>query len=324
MARKMALVCGAALLLSACSSYPRLVAITPVSAAPNSETPDVDAALREAAILQAEYSTGYSESAQIRDFSQLPIIGAAAIAAWVLLDARPNAARRTGRIGILAGAYSEARGQLMAGDMPEAYIAGHAALTCVMAQGLFFSGTQAQQRHTDLKTAMTDLGEAIADMAEVVSWQPTIAAPPRGTRAAQDEWRAARAAEVAMLNTTKTAAEQAIAQAGTAMDAARTEDMAYQGAGSVFWLAVSSISARVASRGRQRPAVDYQTLARRFSPDGGTASAEGGVTRGAVDIMSEINLRMRTLVARTSDLRNATPDYSARLERAAGCPAQAG
>src|SRR3954462_13525095 len=123
MARKMALVCGAALLLSACSSYPRLVAITPVSAAPNSETPDVDAALREAAILQAEYSTGYSESAQIRDFSQLPIIGAAAIAAWVLLDARPNAARRTGRIGILAGAHLGGRGERVGGGQPGGHIA---------------------------------------------------------------------------------------------------------------------------------------------------------------------------------------------------------
>lgn len=245
----------------------------------------------------------------MRDLSQLPIIGLAAAAAWILLDNHPNAARRTGRIGIVAGAYSEGRNQLIAGNMTDVYIAGHSALTCVLAQGTFFSGTPAQERHAALINAMEALEQAIADAQEGVSMQPVSGDKPQRDA----------------LAVVKTAAEQLITQARAAMDAARIEKRAYDGAGSVFWQAVASISARVASRGRQRPNVEYDELRRRLTPAAESGpSSEGAPTRSAVDIMNDLNNRMRSLVLTTGTLLDATPNYSQRIESVAACPSQAG
>lgn len=308
MARKMILVCGAALLLSACSSYPRLVAITPVAAAPDSHSRDVDAALVAASSLQAEYSTGYMDSAQIRDFSQLPIIGAAAVAAWILLDAHTGAARRVGRIGILAGAYSEARGQLVTPNMTEVYIAGHAALTCVLAQGSYFSGQGAETRLTRMDTSLNTLTQAILSTSSIIAMQPT------------DN----NADAQALLRTTRAAAELAITQARAAASAALSERMAYEGAGPVFWLAVSSISARVASRGRQRPNVDYRTLVTQFSPPAAGVKAQSGSNRTAAQITALLIPQIDALLNATADLRGVTPNYNDRLKLVADCPKEAG
>jgi hypothetical protein len=301
------LVCAAALSVSGCSSYPRLVTIPNVQAAPVSHAPGVDAALAEASSLQRDYATGYLDSAQIRDFSQLPLIGAAATAAWILLDARPNAARRTGRIGILAGAYSQARGQLVQANLTEIYIAGHAALTCVLAQGSYFSGTQAEARLATMNASLTRLNQAIVTTTSLIAKQPAS-----GTTQALD-----------LLRTTKAAAEQAIAQARTVASNAWSEGRAFEGAGPVFWQAVSAISSRVASRGSVRPGVDYRKLVAEFSPSG-TAAQAGAGTRSAVQLTEELIVQMGILVGATAELRGVTPDYNARLEQIAGCPSQAG
>src|SRR5205085_2895906 len=144
-----------------------------------------------------------------------------AAAAWILLDNHPNAARRTGRIGILAGAYSEGRNQLIAGNMTDVYIAGHGALTCVMAQGSYFSGQGAADRVKRMDDSLTRLTTAVRMLGTAMAQQPDQAS----------------ADERALLTTTKAAADLALTQARTAASTALSERMAYEGAGPVFWLA---------------------------------------------------------------------------------------
>ncbi|RYE50179.1 MAG: DUF521 domain-containing protein, partial [Hyphomicrobiales bacterium] len=155
--------------LSACSSYPPLVATSAVPPADAAHHTELDLILAEAVKLQTTYGKGYQDSAQMADLGQLPIIGAAAAAAWILLDDKKNAATIAGKIGIGAGTYSAVRGQLSAAGLPDLYIAGHGALTCVLAEGSLFAGTGASQRRDNLDDALTTTEDQALHLATKVA-----------------------------------------------------------------------------------------------------------------------------------------------------------
>ncbi len=295
-----------ALWLTACaSSYPPLISVQAVPPAASSSTPELDQTLAEAARLQATYATNYRQTAQLQDLGQLPIIAAAAAAAWILLDNGMDAARDVGRIGIGAGAYSTARGQLSSPGLTDAYVAGHGALTCVLAEGSLFSGEVAQTRYQQLDRRLQEVATAINDLAIAAAREPANAG-----------------AQADALKTARNLAAQSITNARTAEAAALNQQAAFLGAPPIFRNAVASISVRVASRGRVRPAIDFATLRDSFAPP---KPPEGGEAQS----LSEVNSIINDIIAKTNGLVGATarlsagaPPYSQSLVRVAACPDQ--
>ncbi|MDB5451975.1 MAG: hypothetical protein JWO33_553 [Caulobacteraceae bacterium] len=289
------LLCG--ITLCGCVSFPNLQSATPTT---------VKDSLNEAAALQSDYAAGYKKSAIFQDYSQLPIIGAAANAAWILLKDKPNAAKRVGRVGIKAGAYSAVRGQLLPSGLAEIYIAGHGALTCVIVEGYYFSGDSADRSYAVLEQELQRIANQVAALMQAKN----VALSATAT-----------AEQTANLKSAQTLADQAIAQAHLAETAALIQEAAYENAAPVFSAAVSSISARVASKGRQRPAVEFGSLRDSLGPakPPSVGAAQGA---GPVDPISRILELTSGLISTTARLTQATRNYSASLARVAACPDQ--
>jgi hypothetical protein len=310
MKRRVILAMLSAVALSACAAnYPDLV----VAGAPPPVDPakpeEIDLILYQATALQNSYGRGYKQTAQWQDYSQLPIIGAAGYAAWVLLNNKANAATKVGKIGIVAGTYSEARGQLTASGLPDAYIAGHGALTCVLAEGSTFAGQPAKDREQELDDQLQIIANRIAEVTALRWLEPS---------------NASQFAEP--LKAARTVADQAIANARTAETAALAQQGAFRGAAPVFRNAVSSVSVRVASKGRVRPAVDFASLRDKFAPpkppaEGTGQGALGSLSRNdAASVIERLMQATQLLVTETAQLTGGTPDYTGSLNRVRVCP----
>lgn len=316
MRKHIALAMASALALSACASnYPELMQIDAASSARKVERTEaehvnlteLERILREATRLQGTYAKGYRETAMWADIAQLPIIAAAAAAAWVLLDAKANAAKDVGRIGIGAGAYSAVRGQLTAPGITDAYIAGHGALTCVLAEGSIFAGARAQTRADELNAELQKIADAIAHVS-TLRWQE----PDSGTSA--DAVKAVRMV-----------ADQAIANARTAETAALAQLGSFYASAPIFRNSVSAISVRVASKGRVRPAIDFATLRDSFAPPKTGDAARGEALVGPrvqtpVPWIERLVAAPASLATVTARLSNGTPGYTQSLTRVAACP----
>ena len=317
-------------LLGACATYyPPLYSAPTVAgtaaagtlkdACTHSEDP-LDQTLACAEILQDVYSTGYSESAKWQDISQLPIIGAAAAAAWILLKDKENAAKKVGKIGIGALTYSAARDQLMPKDMPVNFIKGHSALGCVLAEEVYFSGTAAEESFDALNDSLL----ATADQANKVSdLRYSIPSDP--------------AASPELLKAAQALADQAIAAANTQLRTSRQERAAHEFANSPFRRSVSDIAAWVASKGRARPNASYEDLFKGMSstPKGsGTPSAVVGLDGSAppppppppperqmssAELIRKIGKESQMLTSMTIELQGNTPPYVARLTQVTKC-----
>lgn len=310
MKSRLILAVASAVSLSACTAnYPDLM----VGAAPPPANPgqpeELDQILAEAVRLQTSYGSGYKETAKWQDYGQLPIIGAAAWAAWVLLLDKPNAATKVGKIGIGAGTYSAARGQLTSPGLTDAYIAGHGALTCVLAEGSMFAGQKALDRQQELDDQLQIIANRIAEVSALRWFEPADAA-----------------AHADALRTARTVADQAITNARTAETAARVQQGGFQGAAPIFRNAVSSISVRVASKGRVRPPIDFATLRDSFAPakaaeDGaGQSAGDRGQRMDAASIIARMLEATNRLVSETAQLSGTTPNYTQSLTRVGACP----
>jgi hypothetical protein len=296
--------------LAACSAnYPDLM----TASAPPPSTVDspneLDNILAEAVRLQGIYGQNYKETAQWQDYGQIPIIGAAAWAAWVLLANKDGAAAKVGKIGIGAGAYSAVRGQLSPAGLTDAYIAGHGALTCVIAEGSVFTGQIADRRHQDVDDELQSLANSLAGVAEYRWIEPADAAQNR------EALKAARAV-----------ADQASASARTAETAALLQLGAFDSAPPIFRNAVSAISVRVASKGRVRPTIDFGTLKDSLAPPKAPeniVSQDAGSKSRPTDsstVIGTLMARTSTLLSGTARLTAIAPPYSRSLTNVASCP----
>ncbi len=297
-------------MLAACATnYPDLYSAQPPKPSAPPQNAEVDQVLRDAAQLQATYAGGYKASAQYQDYGQLPLIGAAAAAAFVLLANKTNAATTAGNIGIGAGAYTAVRGQLSAAGLADIYISGHGALSCVIAEGSYFSGDNASDLFTRQDTELTKIANAIL-VADLATKDFHYKDP---TPAQNDALKAARSV-----------ADQAITQARIAETAALTQEAAFENAAPIFHNAVSSISMRVASKGRVRPAVDFAALRDSFSPPKAptVVNAQSDEEKDVNDVIANIVTRTNGLVTETGRLIAATRPYSQSLARVAACPDQ--
>lgn len=307
---RLSIQCGAlalalsSTLLSGCSNYPRLVSMAAPPPASPSSTPELDAILAQGVNLQAEYERGYKRSGKFQDFSQIPIIGAAALAAWVLLVNKTNATENAAKIAIGAGSYAAVRGQFTSTGLTDAYINGHGALTCVLAESTLFSGTLAQNQYNALDSALQTLAE------EQYSVEAITNQTPSGMSSTQsDLWKAALAL-----------ADQMVAQGKAADTAARAQQAAYLGAAPIFRTSIAAISIRVASRGRVRPPVDFATLQGSLAP----AKDATGVAQQAASTFDGQLISLNSAIARlnraTSTVLNNTRLYAPALTRVAACP----
>lgn len=296
----------AALFVSACAhSYPDLATFKPTSGA--NELKDI---LDEAMALQAKYSTGYKSAAKWQDWSQLPVIGGAAAAAWVLLNDKSNAATKAAKTGIGAASFSAARGQLTAIGLPDAYIAGHGALTCILSEGSHFHGVAADVRYRALTNELTSVATRLHEIIALRYREPANVG-----------------AHADMLRLARTMADQAIAAARVAETAALTQEGNYLGAAPTFRNAVSNVSVRVASKGRVRVPVDFEGLRNSMAPPKvptGDAALETIGGRPVVDdpraIILALTAATEKMMSATARLIGATPDYSKSLEHVRECP----
>lgn len=302
--------------LCSCAQYPNLLSISPD---PNKS--DIKIVLDAAENLQRDYATGYRTSAKLADYSQIPVIGAAAGAAWVLLVNKTDATMNAAKIGIGAGAYTASRGQLISSSLPDLYIAGHGALTCVIAEGSYFDGDTAANKFQSASAVTVRLEDAIMQL------ESAVAADPSGSINPQD---------AQTLSTAKLAAKSVLQQARTADSTALSELASFTGAAPVFRNAVSAVSVKVASKGRVRPAVDYATLRDALSntPTSGEAPASAYLSKSinltqfapntasatllAQDILNKTALVLQNVALTTSGV----PHYRDSLLRVAGCPDQ--
>jgi hypothetical protein len=295
----------AAFALSGCaSSYPPLVSIPPVPPVNEASLTEVDRALRSGYWLQDQYALGYQESAQFRDASQIPIFVAAAIAGLILLDndANPTDAAR---FGVVTGAYTGIRDQLASPGLVDAYIAGHGALTCVLAEGSNFAGADAQSRFNELDNLLQDLANAMAALMRERWTEPTNAA-----------------SQAEALRLARQMADQAVAAARTAETAALIQQSAYRGAGTVFRGAISSISVRVASRARVRPPVPTLPNTPPAPKTDNAVDTQSDPSNEVAAVIQRIITKTNGLITVTARLNSGMPNYSESLARVAACPNQ--
>jgi hypothetical protein len=298
-------------------NYPDLYT-APVPVAASEADQDLAGILTKAVELQGKYASGYKESAQNADVSQLPIIGAAGLAALVLLNDKANAATDAAKIGIGTGVYSAGRSALTATGLPEIYIAGHGALTCVISEGPRFVGAQGLRAFADFEGQIGTHADVMRAI-EILSQRS-----PSGTPTA---------AQTATLEAARNLAKESLAQARTIEASALTQKGAFRTASPVFGNSVASISARVASKGRVRPAVEFAALRDSFKaspPATSDARAQGLIDGGQAGVVATnpsaeeltgLTIALtQYLITEGSRLRASTPDYVDALTRVSKCP----
>lgn len=315
MTTKYAGVALATLFLCSCAeSYPDLVTFKP--AKPGEELRTI---LQEAETLQASYSAGYKATAKWQDLSQLPIIGAATVAAFVLLNDHKNAAKTASKIGIGTLSYTAARGQFAAAGLPDIYIAGHGALTCILSEGSNFDGAAATQRHGRLLAQLDEIDDALQKTSEL-RYFPI------------DEGDQAENLKVA-----RAVADQAIAAAQAVETLALNQESHYLSAAPTFRNAIANVSVRVASKGRVRQSVDYAALRDQMVPPKAPPKAAAGESTephaqglaefqadDAKETILKLMMATRNLTVSTARLTAATPDYKKSLDNVTECPKQVG
>jgi hypothetical protein len=308
-------------LLGACTTmYPPLYSAptiantaspSPLGANCRNNTDPLNQTIACAELLQDVYSKGYVESAKWNDFSQLPIIGAAGAAAWILLKDQPKAARKVGKIGIGTGVYAAGRGQLLPVGLPEVFIKGHGALGCVLAEGPYFRGTGAN-------SSVEALNKSLADTATFA----TITSRLRYTEPSDP------AASSELLKAARALADQAIAAANAQLRTSRQERAAYEFAASPFRQSVSDIAGWVASKGRVRPNTSYDDLLKGMSSGPPKAAPPTSVAPlmafvssqpTSAELIGAIGAASQGLTEAVLELQGNTPPYAARLTKVAKC-----
>lgn len=303
------------LLLGACASfYPSLY--TPPA------TMTVSDVLSSAATLQQEYADGYKKAAQAIDLSSLPLIGAAAAAASILVFG-DNGDDALAAIGIGTAAYTAGRATAAPTSMPDTYAKGHDALGCVRAEGGAFTGADALAERDAFKTKVDALAAAIA-AAEATMTNEALPA-----RASDEDRR--------RFTATLTSLAAAIATGKSLRDAGNRELLDFRGAAPVFAAAVSSIATRVATRGREGRVVDFATLRGQFTA-GVTAAGfvppppEVGASAGGPPAaptppqrtpLQNLTDALNALVNANQEVAGGSPGYTAALQRVAACPTRA-
>ncbi|RDC60169.1 hypothetical protein HME9302_01368 [Alteripontixanthobacter maritimus] len=272
------------------------------------------AILDAAAELQCLYADYYVASARQEDLSQLPLLALGLLSGFTLLNDKKDAATDVAKLGVLGLTYSGTRGALVAKDLPQAYLAGHLGIGCMIGEGHQFAGSNAMEIAKKLDSTIGNLQKAITDLEQSFGQVPNSSATP---------------ADLALLTTTRQLALGALVDARTVLQTGLRQARAYRTAPRTFHYALTNISTRVATLGRSREDVDYEELVGSF-PKSSTASVavgSAGIAKAAfddqrpaaADLIGQINEKVQLLLTATSEAEAATPDYIKALERTAEC-----
>jgi hypothetical protein len=236
----------------------------------------------------------------------------------VLLVHHGNAAKTAGKIGIATTAYSAARGQLIATGMPDVYLAGYGAMTCILAEGPMFNGKSASDRNNDFQTEIARLETRI----NVVNGLRNHQLDPKKVKGQADA-----------LKTAYALADQIVTAARTAEAAALKQQAAWNSAPGTFQSAVSSVSVAVASKGRVRPAVEFGALRDSMLPPKEPATTDNKTEMDVLVktfgrpppddpklLIEKLLEKANELTTQTAQLSAATPDYLKSLSNVQDCP----
>ncbi len=296
-------ICAGALLSGCIWSTPPLASFQPP---PQSPPSDVGPILQTAYNLQRTYEGNYKKSAKADQIGQLPLIGLGAAAAFVLFNNNTNAASEAGKIGIAAGTYSAARGLFTGTGLADFYLKGHGALTCVLQEGILFSGASAANRRNVLSARLQSVADAIGQLELDAAKEVKPVSNP------------------ALVDATRKLAAETVEAARTVEQASLIDSAAFDTGASVFMGAVSSISVRVATKARVRPDTSFAAVR-----DSLTAAAKApdpkAITQGSPSVgqalwMLSVIASNAKLRSETARLKAETPGYVASLGRVAKCP----
>lgn len=302
------LVC---VLVSGCAmSYPPL--FTPPYAAP--ATPSIlDRILAQAAVSQTTYATYYKKSAKQADISQLPIIGAASLAAGVLYRGNGKAQDHLAAIGIGVGGYTAYRDTIFPTSLPELYLKGHSALGCIRSEGIYFTGDSA----IGTKENAAELSDQLTQELIVARQQYKSAKLSSKASAAIRE----------QFQNASSALNEAINSGNQTLLATQKQLASFANSETVFGLAVSNVHYNVATAARKGRSESFADIRSAISANIGSA---GGAVDGAqapgvgpkTDAATIANLlaSSSSLILLTQQVSASTPDYIAKLERVAECP----
>lgn len=291
------------------------------------DTDKLTQTLNCAEVLQAIYSNNYRDSATWSDIAHLPIIGAAGAAAWVLLNDKKNATTKAGKILIGGGVLEAGRNQLLPADLPTYYVRGHSALGCVISEGQYFSGGNAQDVARSLRQQIADTRELMVAVQTLRYFEP-----PKKPAYSAD-----------LLTAARSIADTAVTQASAQVESSESQLGQHDFAEGHFRRAVTDIAAWVATKGRTRPNLTLEQAVEKFKPkekatstdpaskaDDGLVSrltkAERDIIVASTDeslsggmVIAALARGSRLLANSTSMLKGRTPDYAGRLAVVTRC-----
>lgn len=294
--------------LSSCASYPSLYTS---SSLPNMDVESgVGRILDQARVIQEKYAENYLSSAKARDFSQIPIVGAASAAAGILLGKGRHAANTVGYIGIGTATYSSLNNLFYPSAMPDLYIKGHAALACIRNEGALFAGPDADQKVSEFRSSLGSLLTALLDAKGLA-----ITAQLDGKETA---------VERKMFQDALKLLNDIITSASTALDTGKAELGVYRGAEMMFGSAVSAVATKVATKSREGRSINYDELKKLYSanipsPPTPPAPAAVGLTTN-IEMIQAMTAAATNLALNAQSVVNGNPQYSASLARVSACP----
>ena len=291
-------------------------------------SPSMATTMANALLIQNAYADAYKRSANAANLAQLPIIGAAAGAGAILLHNHAHAVKTVGYIGIAASAYSAIQGIFFSNADAGLYLSGYSAMSCIRAEGFHFVGDASDLQYQLYLKDAAGLNQLVAD-------DTVLEGGTALSGSATETQKKAFGSAIKLLSDSVTSANKVL-------QAANTNLGAYAGALSVFEPSIATVTTKVASKGRQGRALDYDSLKTSFSANLNAAkspaapnpaaliatfapsAATGASTSSAPsgdDLLIQVVLdAAANLNANVVSMSLHAFDYSASLARVSACP----
>jgi len=258
------------------------------------------------------YSSGQRKSARLQTAFELPVLGAAAAGAGILLAnvnrTGPKAEQKTkdslrtlGEIGIGIGVFTVARDRLLPANLPAIYLGGYRAMVCIIAEEQWFLSIDSLNNHAKFEAALGAVSVAIETTQQAVGAEQIKPKPDT--------------AAIAL-------ALARIEQAVTAMNAAQAQMAAFRSRETVFLNALTDSSASVTRRALIRTSMDYQALLKQLTPTAPATTSDQTKESASTPTPPSLFDQAKLLDFKRRTLEGLTPNYSEALKRVSECPAR--
>lgn len=252
--------------------------------------------------LRTKYADGFNQSSKIVDISALPILGAAAAAAGLLLFDGSTQALKAVALG--AGTYTAGRLLFLPQGTPELYMNAHRAVSCVIAEGSALTRDAGQ-----LDTQAQDLAYQIVLAQAVLARRAPAGTDPTKQQTLEDA-RSNLRAEI-------TNAKEALAKAGAAKGA-------YEAGPQTIVNALQDIQTRTVQKMREGRSISFPSavsaITATYQGLGLPEEAEISVADTADDVIQGVQDQTSTLARERQQLEAITPPYVQAQESVGKCP----